>query len=275
MTDKIDLHIHSVHSDGILKVDEIFRLADKKKIKAISITDHDTIASQCEAIDISGEFKFEYIPGIEISANIGIYEIHILGYFINTESKVIKDFDEYSKKARYKRAQKIVKNLQSGGYKITIDEVLDKATTENIIRPHIANVLIEKGYCRDLKHAFNTLLSNKSKFYVKKYDLPPKQAVKIIHEAGGLAFWAHPVFAKNLKIVFNEVMNSGIDGLETYHTLHTKADQEYFSDICKKNDLLESGGSDCHGGAGDKSIILGNCDAQYSNVTAMKNRLGL
>ena len=273
MTDFVDLHIHSIFSDGLLNVEQIFKHAQKMGLKAISITDHDCVDSVSEVKKYSIQTGIEYIPGIEISSNIGNYDIHILGYFMDVENEKFKTYLEGFKLARVKRAQKMVNLLVRQGVRITIEEVLSKCDSDNVGRPHIAEVILEKGYCKTFQEVFEKYIGNGSKCYVKKFELSPREAIQIIHEAGGLAFIAHPIYLRHDLDVFYDVLNSGVDGLEVIHSSHGPSDINFFKKVVADNGLLESGGSDCHGGRKNGKIIIGNYNVPYQVVQKMKKKL--
>jgi len=273
MTDKVDLHIHSTLSDGLLSVKEIFKYASERKLKSISITDHDCADAVAEGVICAADTGVEFIPGIEISSNIGNYDVHILGYFIDVSNVEFNQYLDNFKAARMKRAVKMINLLARQGVRISIDEVKKKSCGENIGRPHLAEVIVEKGYCRNFREVFDKYLGNRSKCYVKKFELSPRDAIKIIHNAGGLAFIAHPGYLKNDLDVLYDILNSGVDGLETIHSSHGPADVELFRKIVKENKLLEVGGSDCHGGRKNGNIIIGNYDVPYDFVQQMKDKV--
>ena len=273
----IDLHIHSTASDGLLDAKKIFDNASARKLKAISITDHDTVDVAEEATELSKYYGIEFIPGIEISTNLGEIEIHILGYFIDHKNEDLLSLIEKFKKSRFDRGKKIVENLQKDGIDITFDEVLIKAGSgDNIGRPHIAEVLLEKGICRNTFDVYNNYLGNQNKKYVvAKYNLHPKEAIKIIKNAGGLSFLAHPGHLLRYdKIAITEVIRFGIDGLEVIHPSHSYEDYNYFIELARLNNKLVSGGSDCHGGRKKNGLItIGTEDVPLVFLEKMKNAM--
>lgn len=273
MNDKVDLHIHSTLSDGLLSVKEIFAQARQRDLRTISITDHDCADAVVEGLELSASSGVEFIPGIEISSNIGNYDVHILGYFIDVSNPEFNNYLEGFKAARMKRAIKMINLLARQGVRITIEEVKQKSCGENIGRPHLAEVMVEKGYCRNFREVFEKYIGNRSKCYVKKFELSPREAIKIIHNAGGLAFVAHPGYLKNDLDVLYDILNSGVDGLETVHSSHGPGDVDFFRKIVADNGLLEVGGSDCHGGRKNGNIIIGNYDIPYEFVQKMKDKL--
>ena len=256
----IDLHIHSLASDGLLDAKKIFDNASSMKLKAISITDHDTVDIVEEALELSKYYGIEFIPGIEISTNLGEIEIHILGYFLDHKNKDLLELIEKFKVSRYERGKQIVINLQRGGIDITFEEVLGKAgSKDNIGRPHIAEVLLEKGICRNTFEVYNNYLGNQNKKYiVPKYNLHPKEAIKVIRKAGGLSFLAHPGhLLRSDKVAILEVIKFGVDGIEVIHPSHNSYQQKFYRGIVNQYCLLESGGSDFHGGEKGDSDNLG------------------
>ena len=268
MKNKIDLHLHTVFSDGLLTPDEVLLLSKEKNLKAISITDHDTITKL-----IDPDNQIEIIPGIEISTNIGYYEIHILGYYIDSNSEPLQEHLANRTKWRIVRAKKIIANLNSAGFKLDYDEIDKLAHGDIIARPHIAQAMINKKYVQTANQAFGRYLHNRSKFYVKSPDFSPAQAIKLIREAKGLSFWAHPGKFFNDDIIFKDVVNKGIDGIEIIHTNNSIELQNHLMKYTKDNNLLQSGGSDCHGRLRNGHYSLGTYDIPYAFVNRMKKRL--
>lgn len=269
----IDLHIHSTNSDGLLTVAQIFEEAKKKGLKAISITDHDCVYGVKEAMIEAEKQEIEFVSGIEISSYYKNYDIHILGYFIDSKNSDLLEFQEIYKTSRYDRAVKMIAMLNEDGYKITIEDVLEFVDKGIVGRPHIAKALLEKGYAYNFKDAFDSFIGNNSKYYVKKKEQTPKDAIDLIHNAGGLAFLAHPMYLKNDINTIKHVISCGVDGLETTYPLHKNSDIKFFQNIVKSNGLLQSGGSDCHGGLKNGYLVLGSLEIPYDFIVEMKKKL--
>jgi predicted metal-dependent phosphoesterase TrpH len=268
-----DLHIHTRYSDGTYRVPEVFRIAKKHGFSAVSITDHDSTDSYHEALELSVNYGIEIIPGVELSSEYNDYDIHILGYFMDPfNSKLIgylKDF----RTARAERAKKMTELLQDDGIDIRYEDILKISPDGAIARPHIAQLLIEKGHAYCIQDAFVKFLGTGSKYYVPKYKISPADAVELIHHSGGLAFAAHPFYLKDDPAVLDVLIDSGIDGIETIHSSYDKETAEYLDSLSKERGLLRSGGSDCHGKRKLGKKLMGQYFIPYSYIEAMKKKL--
>lgn len=270
---KIDLHIHSRYSDGLLWPRDIVEYAAKRNVCAISITDHDTVAGVDDAIQYGKKSGIEVIPGIEISVSWENRELHFLGYYIDHHHSAIQSFGKMFEIARKQRAEKIVQCLNDLGFVISIDHVLEQAGGSPIGRPHIAEALVEKNCVFSIREAFIKYLGEGKPAYVPKFIVPPAKAIDIIKQAGGLVFLAHPRTAKITESDIQTLADMGMHGIETIHTKHTNRDIAYLQEIAQKYNLLQSGGTDCHGGR-EGGIILGTLSVPCWFLTAMKTKYG-
>lgn len=252
----IDMHIHSNYSDGLLSPEQIVMAAKERRICAISITDHDTIAGTAEACRIGDQEGVKVIPGIEISVLYNDSEVHLLGYYIDQTSSAIHEYIQLLSNSRNERAQIIVDVLKKQGINIPYELILRKANGAPIGRPHIAQVMVEEGYVFSAFEAFQKFLGEKRSGDIPKFSLGMQQAVDIIKQAGGLAFWAHPATVQLGDEVLKVLLKCGLDGIETIHPKHYPEQQAQYREMARQFDLLESGGSDCHGGR-EGTLMLG------------------
>ncbi len=273
MTKYADIHIHSTHSDGLLSTEKIFSYAQKRKLKAISITDHDSIGANAEAIECAKKYKIEFIQGIELSSEYNEMDIHLLGYFVDPNSKELLKYIKKFKAVRIERAKKMVKLMQQDNINITFDEVQEISNNGAIARPHLAHLLIKKGYAYNFYDAFSKYLNDRSKYYVKKFKISIPEAIKLIHNAGGLAFAAHPLYLRENPEMMNVLIESGIDGLEVVHSSYDDEFNRKINDLADYHRLLKSGGSDCHGGRKYGKLILGKFKITYDKIEKMKHKL--
>ncbi len=268
-----DLHIHSLYSDGAFTVKEIFQNAKKKNLAAISITDHDLIGSFEEAFFYSKEYQIEFITGIELTSYYKNYEVHVLGYFFDHKSEYLLNYLDKINQKRTTRAEKILANMRRDGINISMDDLLKYSEKGYLGRPHIAKALVEKKYAKSTAEAFKNFLHNRSKYNEKKFVIDPKEAVNIIHQAKGLAFFAHPNFLiSNVKMI-KEILSYSFDGLEAQHSSCNVSEVHFFEQLAKDLKILTSGGSDCHGGLNNGKVILGDFPIPYSWINKMKKRL--
>ncbi len=259
----IDLHMHSTASDGTTPPGELGALAAEAGLSAIALTDHDTTVG-CDACAAGCEQAgVRFVPGIEMSCERGkpAGAMHILGYFVGGDSELLRDVMTDQQKARDERAPLIVEKLNALRFDITMEHVLDAAGGGMIGRPHIAALLVERGYARSIKDAFDRFLGKDGEAYVRKDYLPTARAIEAIHDAGGLAVLAHPVQLRceddeELTDTVRRLVDQGLDGLEAYHCDHDGALVDFYTTLAGRYDLLTTGGSDFHGSR--KPIAMGS-----------------
>jgi 3',5'-nucleoside bisphosphate phosphatase len=268
---RADLHLHTKHSDGVYTPTEIVEKAKLLGLDAISITDHDNLAGIAEAMSVGSDLGVEVIPGVEISSDISDKEIHILAYFVEPDNRELNRYLEFFREERIKRAERIVGKLQNLGLYITLEDVLEKAGNSAVGRPHIAQVLLEKELISSYYEAFNKYIGNESPAYEKKVHVSPQSAFKIINDAGGLSFIAHPGYIKDS--ILMELIEAGVDGIEVYHPSHSSQLVKFYKGIVNEYFLLESGGSDFHGGRREDEKNFGKVYTSYASVEAMRKRL--
>jgi len=243
---EVDLHLHSNYSDGKYSIPKVIELAIDKGLKVISITDHDTIDGVQEASFLAEAKGIQNIPGVEVSSEIEGQEIHILAYFIDINNSDLKVYLQKFKEERLKRAERILSKLKKLGVNLTIEEVLQFSESKPITRPHIAFALIKKKIVKSYYEAFQKYLGDFSDAYEKKQHSSPKVVIELIKSCGGLSFLAHPYNLSDGKLM--DIIKYGIDGIEIYHPTIKKSRQEFLHKIALQYSLLESGGSDFHGG---------------------------
>jgi len=254
MTPRIDLHMHTTYSDGFYSPLELIQKVNERNLDIISITDHDSVNAIEEAITIGNDFGVKVIPGLEISTDIEDKEVHLLGYFIDINHPELKKYLSFFREERYYRATRIVNKLNKIGIEITIDDVMEVAKNSAVGRPHIAMALLKLGVVDEYYEAFEKYLRDNGPAYERKIHVSPQSALKLISDAGGLSFIAHPGHLKE-SILMN-LINAGIDGIEVIHPSHNEYQQKFYRGIVSQYCLLESGGSDFHGGKkGDENNL--------------------
>ncbi|MEK7761086.1 MAG: PHP domain-containing protein, partial [Nitrospirota bacterium] len=248
---RIDLHLHTTHSDGSQTPAEVIRLAHEAGVSALAITDHDITTGLPEAIAAGQELGIEIIPGIEISSRHGESELHVLGYFIKWQDAKLNACLMTLRESRHRRNPKIIELLQAAGIDITYDEVRAVAGSDSVGRPHIARVLMDKNVVTTAKEAFDRFLAEGKAAYVPR-DLPaPVDAIRWIKDAGGLAVLAHPTWVKTtegtLTDLARQLKEQGLDGVEVHYSTHTPRQTRTYLSLAKQLGLLVTGGSDFHG----------------------------
>lgn len=254
-----DLHIHSTYSDGCLTPKEIVSTAYGKGIRYISITDHDTIESQCEITEHFNGASPSIIPGIEISTEYKGHEIHILGYFIDIRKDNLVDTLQIIRSSRINRAMEIISELRKIGISISNEDIeINKFVS--VGRPHIAKILVEKGYSANVKEAFRQFLTKGKPGYVERFKLSFKEALSLIKASNGISVLAHPgeiYEGLNIETVILDLKAYGLIGIEVFHPAHGEQKTSKFYNLAKKYRLIITGGSDCHGNLINGSINMG------------------
>jgi len=271
-----DLHLHTTASDGLLKPHQLVRIAKARGFSAIAITDHDTVDGLEDAIKEGNARGIEVIPGIELSTLYGQKEVHVLGYYINSENvklhKILKRFIE----SRKTRAEKMVEKLNELGIHISMKRVREMAKGEFVGRPHIARAMVEKGYISEISQAFTReYIGNGGKAYVERFKLNTREAIELILDIQGVPVLAHPGLESSGEALYEseikEFVEYGLKGIEVYYSEHDESQTKYYKDVAKRYNLLITGGSDCHGdGDRDRGLLLGKIKLPYKYVEALK-----
>lgn len=278
----IDLHTHSTLSDGSVPPTELVQMAQTKNLRAMALTDHDTVEGLDEAIDEAAKYPgFELIPGIEISAEYSDGTIHMLGYFIDRNDPELLKKLKVLQKAREERNPKIIQKLQALGLEITQEEV-DKIAGKGVVgRPHIATALVNRGYVRNVQEAFDKYLKKNGKAYVDKERFSQKDSIEMIHNAGGVAVLAHPKYVhggdtRNVEKLVKQLVDLGLDGMEVFYGTHSAREVRMFQKMAEKYGLVATGGSDYHGKSKpdiDLGVGMGNLKVKYEIVDQLKEKV--
>ncbi|MEX2573115.1 MAG: PHP domain-containing protein [Balneolaceae bacterium] len=244
---KADLHIHTRASDGSCDSEEILRLAVEKGISTISITDHDTIGGYLKARKAAENLPVTLIPGVEFTALHSGKEIHVLAYNFNPDDPGLKHLLGKQKLARLDRMEKILGFLRKNeGIDLTLDEIKGQAGSNNVGRPHIAQILVKKKIVASVAEAFIRYLGTP---LIEKIDVGYRcieEIADVVGEAGGATILAHPGPLYNPDEM-QELIDAGLDGLECIHPSHSFDQQKRFTELAARQHLLVTGGSDFHG----------------------------
>ena len=271
MSGKIDLHMHTTYSDGFYSPTELVRKAHNAGLSVIALTDHDSINGIKEATIYGKELGVEVIPGLEISTDIDDKEIHLLAYFIDIDNEELQKYLSFFRDERYQRAKRIVRKLRNLGLSITLDDVLERANNCAIGRPHIAYTLVDLGLIGDYFEAFEKYIGDNGPAYERKIHVSPLSALKLINDAGGLCFIAHPGYMKESLLL--NLIKAGIDGIEVIHPSHNENQISFYRGIVNQYCLLECGGSDFHGGKKADEQNLGKYFISPNHLEAMRKML--
>jgi 3',5'-nucleoside bisphosphate phosphatase len=277
----IDLHTHSNFSDGTMTPTELVALARHKKISALALTDHDTMAGVDEAVQAGVDLGVEIIPGLEISVLYVKVEYHILGYWADPHNSLLAAALARLQGARAERNTRILEKLSGLGIAVTGEELQVVSEQGQTGRPHIARILVERGVVKTMNEAFEQFLKKGGAAYVSRFTFDAAEAVSLIHQSGGLAVLAHP--AQNdpelirLPAVLADLVPAGLDGIELYYPTHSNKVKKKLRTLADQYDLILTGGSDYHGTVRPGTSLAGggNVFVPPELLEKMKDRLGV
>jgi predicted metal-dependent phosphoesterase TrpH len=268
----IDLHIHSTASDGTLTPPEILAMAVRLGLKAIAITDHDTLSGSAAALAGGIPSPLQFLTGIEISAEAPDgYRIngsvHILGYGIDLNHPALTTLLRVLKRARENRNPKIIARLNALGMELSTDELARVVGEATAGRPHIAQLMIQKGMADSINDAFDRFLGKNRPAYVEKYRVPMADAIGAINKAGGIAVLAHPYLCgltdpATFDSFLVDLRSKGLKGIEAIYPHHPEAATAEYCRLARKYDLVITGGSDFHGDV-TPDIHMGTGDGSF------------
>lgn len=284
---KSDLHIHTNYSDGVFSPEKIIDAAIDAELEVIALTDHDNILSYEIAQDYVKQLEkdnkktIKVIQGIEINTMFHNCEVHILGYFMDTQNSDFRELIKSQQQARVKQTKEIVALLgKKEGIKIKYEDIKAQvAPGGSIGRPHIAKAITNAGGTLSVMEAYSKYINDSSPVYVQRKTVTPHDAVEIIYDAGGVPVIAHPHDLDSAEKLIKDLMHCGLRGIEAYHRKHSPAIVEYFSSMAEELGLVVTGGSDFHApNIVNGQIILGKNfvpEWVYDKLVEEKKRLDL
>ncbi len=278
MDNSIDLHVHSIYSDGSDTPEQIVSLAQRLNLKALSLTDHDSVEG-IPAMQTSCELAgIEFVPGIELSTDYEGHEIHILGYCFDYKNAHFNEILESNVKARDVRTERILSALRDKGLDITLEALYLRNPCAVITRAHIATYLYETGQLKCRKEAFDKYIGDGKCCHFKREKINSINAINLIHSVNGIAVIAHPPLykldTKDLDHIISIFKDNGLDGIEGVYSTYHNDDMYMMQKLAAKYDLLMTGGSDYHGS--NKPFIhlgsgRGNLHVPYDFFDKLKN----
>ena len=252
------MHTHSNKSDGSFSPTELVDYAVAKGLRAVALTDHDTIDGleeavfHTEALRQAGKSSIEVVPGIEFSTKHGEKDVHIVGLYIAYDAPKFRARLQAFVDSRTGRNIKMCRNLQEAGIDITYEKLKERNPDAVITRAHYASFLFEEGYVKSRQDAFAKYLGDHTKYFVPREKVTPAQAVELILQVGGIPILAHPPLyhmgRERLDRLVSSLKDVGLMGIESLYSTYTKQDERDMRNLADKYDLLLSGGSDFHGG---------------------------
>ncbi len=271
---KIDLHVHTTASDGSYSPALAVVMAKESGLAAVAITDHDTTGGYLEARDRAAELGVELVPGIEISTKFGV-AVHILGYYIDPESKPLTQVLDWVVEDRDKRNRAVAELMAADGLPVSYD-MMRQRFGEVIGRPHFAELLVELGKAASIKDAFQRYVEKGQRYYLPRTILGIERAIETVTAAGGVAVLAHPFQYRmddlKLRELIEYCMAHGLRGMECRYSGYSEQQEEYLEALAGEYGLLKTGGSDCHGEIKPniRLGVTGSLDTPYQWLAELK-----
>ncbi len=265
-----DLHLHTNFSDGTFTPEELVLHAQKSGLACIAVTDHDSVEASARAAAACAAVNMEFIVGTELTAEQDDTELHVLGYFLDTNNeKLLAEIAKFQV-VRQSRIHEMVASINQMGFSLKAESVFALANCKSPGRPHVARAMVKEGLVKSLDEAFERFLKKGRPAWVPKSKISALDAIELVHQAGGLAIMAHPGLNRTDNIIPG-LVEAGLDGIECFHTKHSTVMSERYLEIADKYHLLVTGGSDCHGFSKGKPLI-GTVRLPYDHVGKMKER---
>jgi predicted metal-dependent phosphoesterase TrpH len=266
----VDLHLHSRFSDGTYKPAELAAHAQRCRLAAIALTDHDSVEGCEETARECATAGVEFIAGAELTAEQDENELHLLGYFIDILNPTLLTRIARCQVVRQDRIREMVARLNRLKVPLTAEAVFALANCRAPGRPHVARALVKARLCSSLDEAFERYMKRNRPAWVPKLKMSAEEAIDLIHQAGGVAVLAHPGLNRTDKVIPG-LVEAGLDGLECFHTKHSTVTSEHYLELADRYNLLVTGGSDCHGLSKGKPLI-GTVRVPYQHVEKLMAR---
>lgn len=265
-----DLHAHTTFSDGRYTPGELADRMVAAGLAGFAVTDHDTVAGLRLASEAALERNIEFVPGIEMSTQVGGVEMHVLGYYIDVAHPLIVEYTTEVPLRRRRRAERIVARLNELGVPVSMDDVAECAGEGTIGRPHIAQVLQAAGHASSIGDAFVRFIRDGGPAFVATEKVDAAVAIGIIREAGGVAVLAHPGHWTRHSVLLS-LIRAGLDGIEVRHPSHKPWLSDYYRTLAADFVLLKTGGSDYHGHRPNEDRYLGRFGVSADEWSALRS----
>lgn len=267
----IDLHTHSIRSDGALAPADLVARAAARGVTIQALADHDTLAGIAEAVAAGDRLGVRVIPATELNTESEWGDVHVLGYFVDPADAAFEERLRWLRENRGRRIELMVEKLNAQGHPVSLERVREIAQGGSLGRPHLAQALFEAGHVPSYDAAFQTLISKDAPAYVARVGLTPLEAVGLVRQHGGVPSLAHPGTVVDLERLLPRLVEAGLAGIECYYGSHTAAWTAYCLRLAARFSLVPTGGSDFHG-RGEHGSDLGATFVPPENIGALEAR---
>ena len=269
----IDLHSHTLHSDGDRSPAQLFAEAKAAGVEVLAVTDHDTVFGLEECRVASEGTGVRLVTGIELSCELHGREVHVLGHFIDPRAPALERMATGMLEERRERMEKMVALAQRMGFSgVTMERVFAASGGENLGRPHLARALVDCGHARSISDAFDRFLHTDGPLWVDRRRLPTSEAIRLVHEAGGTAAIAHPGANGISRQELRTLAAEALDGVEAWHPEHPPNQAEAFVRWADELGLVLTAGSDYHGPGVQPDRKLGDKTLPPERFAALEQR---
>jgi len=268
---RVDLHTHTLYSDGVLTPEALVTRAIERGLSALSITDHDSMEALERAREAAAQ-AIEVVPGIEISCTFDGAEIHILGYYVDPADERLASRLTRFREERVERAMAMIERLAALGLSIDPERVLELAGPGVVGRPHVAEALVQAGHVAHVDEAFKRYLGPAGQAFVMRPAFDAGEAIELIHDAGGVAVIAHPGLGIE-ESRLERIADLGLRGIEIWHPQHGPVAVRRLRALAARYGLLETGGSDFHGP--QRGADVGELPVPASALQRLKDAAGV
>ena len=271
MEHKVDLHLHTTVSDGRLTPSDLVKYTAEQGLEVIAVSDHDITDGLDEAYATAQEYPhMTIIPAIELSTDVPGDEVHMLGYFIDYEDNEFQAILNKFREGRLDRGELMVGKLAEYGMNIEWERVLEIAGEGSVGRPHVALALVEKGYFKEPKDAFDEYLCNGGLAYIERKKMTPVQGIHMLAKVGGAAVIAHPAQIVGLDDMLGELKEAGLAGIEVFYAGYSPDTISWLYEVSVKHNLVPCGGSDYHALGNTGEQVPGSMGPPMESVERLK-----
>ena len=271
-TGSVDLHTHSTWSDGTLTPAALVTEAARRSLRVLALTDHDTLAGLPDAEVASRDAGIEFVPGVELSTDAASFEIHILGYYVDSSDGVMTARLAELAAQRVTRTERIVSRLNEIGVPVSLERVLDIAGAGSVGRPHVARAIIEVGHAASISDAFDRYLGAGRPAFVPRERTLPEDSVRLLAAAGAVPVLAHPLSTGDVEGTLRRLIPAGLAGMEVYYGEYDLATRNELAEIARRWGLIPTGGSDYHGPGFKEGRDLGSAGVPLSVAVRLRQR---